>query len=475
MVPPRSWVVRVHLHQAYADDETRDAFQGPWEVVGDQDTGAVRVLTLLQRHTALHNEQRLPLFRVGFHSGRGRRLTKGAFRRCLYLITFLLASIHIAIMFRLTGSYRLLSDLGGDKKISHSYVTKLSNFSTQTPQATVKDWDDRNGRWDRFLIGIFSYDSPNEYELRVANRETHLSYQKQFVSDGNRTRFTICSLHELLNNSSIASDGNRCQIVYTFVMGGGIRYDNLQKKFGRGLNLDAVDRGVKTRCLWQDPECGGSDIRQWTVRNPKFDVSPHLQDEIKKNKDITFLSISENHELGKTDTWFTYAAMLTKRHPSLNIRFIAKMDSDNFLNYVAFLAFFNSPEQFIRGKKYLYGGYVIYRAVCSGRAYGYLCRQPEFTAPLFMAGALAYLSTPLAQHVFMDGTTLESKNQTWIPREDVQLGNMVYSDPSISVELLNHHHNGGRNINTHCFNDPVRYRREYYKTMGNTSYAEPGG
>jgi hypothetical protein len=75
----------------------------------------------------------------------------------------------------------------------------------------------------------------------------------------------------------------------------------------------------------------------------------------------------------------------------------------------------------------------------------------------------------------MDGTTLAQKKQVWISREDVQLGNMVYSDPSINVELLNHHHNGGKKINIHCFNDPVRYRHEYLITMGNTTYVESEG
>ncbi len=258
-------------------------------------------------------------------------------------------------------------------------------------------------------------------------------------------------------------------------MGGGIRDDNLRNKFGRGLNLDSVSGEIKTRCLWQDPDCGGVDIRQWTLKMPKFDVSLQLREEIKKNEDITFLSISENHELGKTDTWFTFAAMLTKRHSHLNIRFIAKMDSDNFLNYTAFLAYFKRLKQYIKERKYLYGGYVIYKAVCSGRAYGHLCQQPEFIAPLFTSSALVYLSTPLAQHVYMDGTTLEQKKQVWISREDVQLGNMVYSDPSIKVQLLNQHHNGGTKINTHCFNNLVRYRLEYSVTMGNTTFLESGG
>ena len=381
----------------------------------------------------------------GFHSGRRSstsRLSQGTIRRCMYLAIAVLAFVHVAITIVLMAA---------------------GNHHTKQPATTsVKTWGD--GRWDRLLIGIFSYDSPNEFDLRMINRETHLSYFKKHVND-DRKRDTICSLQELLNNESLVNDRRRCQIVYTFVMGGGIHDDNLRHKFGRGLKLDSVNGTIRTRCLWEDPDCGGTDVRQWTMGKPKFDASPKLLEEIKENKDITFLSISENHELGKTDTWFTYAAMLTKNRPNLRIRFIGKLDSDNFLNYAAFMTYFKRNKQYIKERKFLYGGYVIHKGVCSTRSYDYICKRPEFIAPLFIPGALVYLSTPLAQHVFMDGTTLERKKQVWIHREDVQLGNMAYSDPSIVVETLNHQKNGGQNINKHCFSDPVLYRHEFYKKI----------
>ena len=322
-----------------------------------------------------------------------------------------------------------------------------------------KRWVD--GRWERMLIGIFSYDNLNEFELRMANRETHLNYFKR-IAGGSDDDNTICSLQEILGNQTLIADERQCRIVYTFVMGGGTRNDNLRLKNGRGLDLGSINKTVKTRCLWQDPECGGTDIDEWTVDTPQFDATIHLQEEMKMNKDITFLSISENHELGKTDTWFTYSAMLTKRRPDLGIRFTAKLDSDNFLSYYALQSYMKQHKQLFGDKQYIYGGFVIYKAVCSGRAYGFVCRDPGFIAPLFMGGAFTYLSTPLAQHVYLNGTSLERKKQVWIPREDMQLGNMAYSDPSIAVEIVTHN-KYPLFLNKHCFGNPVDYRREFAK------------
>ena len=76
--------------------------------------------------------------------------------------------------------------------------------------------------------------------------------------------------------------------------------------------------------------------------------------------------------------------------------------------------------------------------VCRQSVYGYACLNPKFIAPLFMSGALVYLTTPLAQHVFMDGTSLERKREVWIAGEDMQLANMVYSDPAMTPFVINH-------------------------------------
>lgn len=48
--------------QTHAHDETEDSFQDPWDVIGDQETGAARVLTQMQRHAPVQIEQQMPCF-----------------------------------------------------------------------------------------------------------------------------------------------------------------------------------------------------------------------------------------------------------------------------------------------------------------------------------------------------------------------------------------------------------------------------
>ena len=331
--------------------------------------------------------------------------------------------------------------------------------------------------WDRMLFGIFTYDSPNEAKLRAVNRETHLSYFKHHVDilGGNRSD-VICSLHQLLNNSTLAQDSESCRIVYSFVMGGGIGHANMTMKQGdlRRNGGENQTFGVKTRCLWEDPECGGKNIDRWTLSSPKFDVSSTLAQELKDYNDITLLSIPENHELGKTDTWFTYMAMLTSQYPELQIGFVGKIDSDNFIRWPVFFQWLSSYAKdpivsnvgiAMNTTPFIYAGYAISKRICAKPQYNWVGLRPEFIAEWFVAGAHVYLSTPLVQHVYMHGTTLQRKKEVWILGEDLQLANMAYSDPKIIPNILNHRYGQyGAYINTHCFNDPVLFRKEYYKS-----------
>ena len=79
---------------------------------------------------------------------------------------------------------------------------------------------------------------------------------------------------------------------------------------------------------------------------------------------------------------------------------------------------------------------------------------------------MAHFSTILAQHVLMDGMTLVRKRGVWIVGEDMQLGNMAYLNANITPYVINHRYGRlGGYINTHCFNDPALYEREYYKII----------
>lgn len=162
---------------------------------------------------------------------------------------------------------------------------------------------------------------------------------------------------------------------------------------------------------------------------PLCNVSDALRGELDdpgNRSDVTFLSVPENHELGKTDSWFTYMAMLSRYYPHLQLGFLGKMDSDVFVRWDVYFRWLQMEHRRnIETISYIYGGYAIHKRTCSGKVYAKACLHPAVIFERFASGAMAYLSTPLAQHVYMDGTTLERKRSVWIVGEDMQLGNMA--------------------------------------------------
>jgi len=366
--------------------------------------------------------------------------------------------------------FALIYELNQQSFIINSFlkygIDTLGENGTSSSSVPLSMQSGEKREWDRMLFGIFTYDSPNEAFLRSAARDTHLMYYHYYNSSTDNTYRpdTICSLREILSNATLAKDPHSCRVIYTFVLGGGIGDPLLRRKVDKLKGGRKAASSAKTRCLYEDPECGGTDIAQWTVSEPLCNISAALKNERRHHADVTLLRIPENHELGKTDTWFTYMAMLTRQRPDLQIGSVGKIDSDNFVRWHIFFQFLeiNAKEQ-IQTVPFLYGGYAIHKKVCSGRTYGKACAQKEFIAECFASGAIAYLSTPLAQHVYMDGTTLERKREVWMVGEDMQLGNMAYSDKNLTPYVINHRYGRyGEHINVHCFNDPGRYRKEYY-------------
>ena len=405
------------------------------------------VVTIIKKRSTTRKEDRIRLWRI-----------------LLVFIIFAVTSIYRLNQHTfLTKSFLAFIDVTTDNESSN-----YNNQTTTTNTEWLRPVTERE--WDRMLFGIFTYDSSNEAELRLANRETHLNYFKHYYKaaisdvDSSIRHDTICSLQDLLNNITLSNDSNSCRIVYTFVMGGGIGDENMKRKVNTLDREKGAASKVKTRCLYQDDDCGGTDITRWTLDKPHCNITDVFKAELEKYNDITLLSVPENHELGKTDTWFTYTAMLTRQRPDLQIGFVGKIDSDNFIRWPVFLKWFSAHRSNIILQPFIYGGYAIHKKVCSGVAYGRACAKKEFIAELFAAGAMAYMSTPLAQHVFMDGTTLQRKKEVWIVGEDMQLANMAYSDPKITPFVLNHRYGeGGYEISVHCVNNPVNYRDWYYK------------
>mmetsp|Transcript_19776 Transcript_19776/g.19003 ORF Transcript_19776/g.19003 Transcript_19776/m.19003 type:complete len:470 (-) Transcript_19776:291-1700(-) len=362
----------------------------------------------------------------------------------------------------------------------------------------------------RMLFGIFTYDSPNEHLLRQTNRAALWrvfknraarggsgslgggGYDDENIMDSltanNTNENVVCTLSELMQNETLARSTVSCRFVFTFVMGGGdagnqaMRTKLTQKAndFNAGRKgteakkkeeKDFINFGMKprTRCLYEDPECGGIDLGKWVIPDPAdgSNASEVWKSELDRHRsDTTILGVPENHQLGKTDTWFTYASMLTRWRPDLGIDFVGKMDGDNSMRFHTLARFLIEKRDDINAHPYVHGGWVVPRNQCQRPSWGRVCAGSEFIAPLFVTGAISYLSTPLAQSVYLDGTTLEQKQDVWIGLEDVQVSNMAYSNPKIDpgeILVLNHRGRPKPDITEHCSNKPSCLRQKYCK------------
>ena len=313
----------------------------------------------------------------------------------------------------------------------------------------------------RTLYGIFSYDSPNEAELRAANRGTHLNH---YIKNRRKEKRAdvICKLNVLLARPELAKDHESCQVIYTFVLGGleGSEDNPKLREKSSAIGRDMVPDS-KTRCLYDDPDCGGADINQWTMERPMSVSSDSRIEKEMRLQDLTFLSILESHEYGKTDTWYTYATLLARQRRDLKIGFVGKIDSDNFIRWPSFFQYLkHNYEETLKTEQYIYGGWFIPKDECSGKAYSGLCADGRFIGDGFASGAHNYISTELATKVFLE-TPLARRKEVWFVGEDMQLANMVYST-KIRPIVINHRGGLGHAfINVHCKGDPGLMRFQF--------------
>ena len=354
-------------------------------------------------------------------------------------------------------SVRLRDHLPSTNSTTSAATTVVVRSKSEANNAESQPYERRS---HRTLYGIFSYDSPNEANLRAANRATHLNY---YIKNRRKEKRAdvICKLNVLLAWPELAKDPESCQVIYTFVLGGlegSEDNPNLRAKssvVGRNVVPDS-----KTRCLYNDPDCGGANITQWTMKRP-LSVSLELEKELKL-QDLTFLSVLESHEYGKTDTWFTYASLLARQRSELNIAFVGKIDSDNIIRWPSFFQYLkHNYEDAMKTEKYIYGGWYVPKDECAGNAYSGLCSDGRFIGDGFASGAHNYISTELATKVFLD-TPLARRKEVWFVGEDIQLANMVYST-SIRPFVINHRGGLGHGfINVHCKGDPGLMRSQYF-------------
>lgn len=309
------------------------------------------------------------------------------------------------------------------KKFKSKHTKSEQAMTTMLSSSDVRD---NNTKSYRFLFGIFTFDSDNEYMLRRGHRMTYLKWFKfhhhlspeKILEKNYPSVDGICSLNHLLTNKTLAQDPDSCFIIYTYVVGGG---------------------NPKTRptiCYWGDQDCGDStNAANYTLPNgPEYNFSH--PEELREHNDFTFLSVRENQNEGKTESWFTYASALTKKRLDLDIDFVGKLDSDTILRSGRLKT--NTIQMDGFKDAYIYGGHQpVSRKTCSRGSWGKVCQSPLFKAPVFVPGGFVFLSTGLARHVFLNGISLESKRSHVFPNhEDMSLANIAYADPNTTVTLL---------------------------------------
>ena len=216
----------------------------------------------------------------------------------------------------------------------------------------------------RILFGILTADFRNDVAYRKRHRRLFT------IWNDDRT----CTLDQFRKDAAVR---HRCELIYTFVMGG------------------ALDADAPTQLVSEE---NGRPIELTKPVSKSGRISPDINE-----PDMTLLNIRENMEDGKSQTWFNYAAQVAR---SLDIDYIAKCDADALLHLHEFFvwAYTNlPPAPYNRG---MYAGALRDKAYWPkrddpddlDRFEGYWGKYFQ-GVHIYIAGQLYILSTDLAEFV----------------------------------------------------------------------------
>lgn len=240
---------------------------------------------------------------------------------------------------------------------------------------------DSSNKPPTLVLGIFSMDSPDEYERRAMIRKTYLAqYSKSVQNNNSSNNNLICPLYLLVKhfNNSTTRQGNNCRLAYTFVMGG-------------------------------NPK-GPTELVRYNDSYPL--MLPNQGDE----NDLVYLNIRENMKEGKSQTWLAYAAKYLLEHHGIYFDFIGKTDTDTLLYPSAFLSQVLDQLPTFPDNTRVYGGDYRIRPSTNSLNLG----------PVYMGGHLYYMSPDLARFIISENCT---RSEVAVFSEDQSIGNFVHLHP----------------------------------------------
>jgi Galactosyltransferase len=252
------------------------------------------------------------------------------------------------------------------------------NSSEAIIQSSLQDKNGTIGipRKTTFLLGIFS--TFDEFKKREIIRKTMFGMDLPTES-----RNCLCNLNEFLNSTHNMA---HCQIIYTFVIGGG--------------------------------------AHEKALLNPQHQL---IAENNQSEADLTVLNIQENMNDGKTPSWFLFVSTVM----GSRIDYVSKLDSDTFVSIPQLLLIIENdlPNRAKVPKPKVFGGNLMDFNDCGGNA-----KRRERCLPIrgkfYMAGQFYFISHDIVQltHLWIDPTNH--------PDEDINFAYRIWKVNSSFTTLI---------------------------------------